>query len=267
MCLLTFLPPGVMPDCAALLNGALTNNDGHGFAIVANVNLIVRRGMDAAELVDAFDQLRHQYPAGPALFHSRFTTHGNTSLDNCHPFPVGGDPRTVLAHNGILPSVVQPAKGDVRSDTRIAAEEFLTTFGSLRVRRTRLRLERWMAAHNKMVILTVDRRFRERAYILNETSGIWHDGIWYSNHGYLPWDDEPMRRQTTTRCDWPPPDDPAWTLDRCACCRSIIDLAEAVCPYCGWCVDCGEQEDDCQCYQPFRWSTSRSTAGRLGQSD
>lgn len=255
MCLLTFLPPGVMPDPVALLNGAMTNHDGHGFAIVEGNNLVVRRGMNATELVDAFVHLRHRHPTGPALFHSRFSTHGDTGLDNCHPFPIGGDPRTVLAHNGILPPAVQPAKGDPRSDTRIAAEDFLTTFGSLRERRNRLRLQRWMGPHNKIVILTVDRRFRQRAYILNEASGIWQDGIWYSNHGYLPFEREPWPRRTTTRHDWPPLDDPAWTRDRCGWCDSIIDLTEAACPYCGWCTDCGEEPDNCQCYQPVRHHT------------
>src|SRR5262249_475168 len=124
------------------------------------------------------------------------------TIDNCHPFPVGGDPRTVLAHNGILPRGVQPHGGDPRSDTRIAAEAFIPAFGSLRSRRTRLRLQRWMTPHNKMVLLTVDRRFKQPAFILNEESGTWSEGIWYSNHGFQP----PARYTPTNRSrwDWPP---------------------------------------------------------------
>ncbi len=156
MCLLTFVPADVMPDTTALLNGATVNDDGHGFAIVADGQLIVRRGMDAEAMVETFATLRRTHPHGPALFHSRLRTFGKRTVDNCHPFPIGGDERTVVAHNGNLPAVVQPAKGDPRSDTRIAAEEFLPALGSLRVRRNRLRLERWMTRHNKMVILTVN---------------------------------------------------------------------------------------------------------------
>jgi hypothetical protein len=265
MCLLTFLPAGVLPDTAALFNGAYLNDDGHGFAIVADERLVVRRGMDAEVMIDAFDAARRQYPHGPALFHSRFATHGARSADNCHPFPLGGDDRTLLAHNGILPSIVQPAEGDPRSDTRIAAEDFLPTFGSLRIRRDRLRLQRWMTPDNKMVILTVDRRFRQRAYILNEDAGIWDDQIWYSNAGYRP---APTTRWAALSDDpwwhWPPrgrQDRLDWMLDRCSFCEAIVDPADAECRSCGWCLDCGEMPEGCFCYAPARLDEPIGTAG------
>lgn len=250
MCLLTYFPAGVMPDCSALLNGAFVNNDGHGFAIVAGDRLIVRKGFDAERLVDTFDTLRREHSDGPALFHSRFATHGERSLDNCHPFPVGGDPRTVLAHNGVLPTIVQPGKRDPRSDTRITAEEFVPLFGPLRLRRVRRQFERWMTTDNLMVVLTVDRRFKQRAYILNEQSGIWDGGIWYSNDGYLP--PERTRWWTPYEPDW---DWPAWSQHDaaagvCDFCEAIIDLTLGECPYCGWCMDCKQMPGDCQCYTP-----------------
>ena len=79
MCLLTFYPATVMPDTAALRHGSYLNDDGHGFAIVAGARLIVRHGMDAGEMIEAFDVARHHYPDGPALFHSRFATHSADS--------------------------------------------------------------------------------------------------------------------------------------------------------------------------------------------
>ncbi|MGW5105951.1 hypothetical protein [Nocardia sp. NPDC004123] len=42
------------------------------------------------------------------MFHSRFATHGFITNQNCHPFAIGGDERTVMAHNGVLPDIVQP---------------------------------------------------------------------------------------------------------------------------------------------------------------
>jgi predicted glutamine amidotransferase len=266
MCLLTFLAASTQPDTDALHIGAAANDDGHGFAIVAGDRLdelIVHRGMNAKDVIAAFTTARAAHPAGPALFHSRLATHGNTNVDNCHPFVVGGDCRTVLAHNGVLPQAVQPRKGDRRSDTRIAAEDFIPAFGSLRARRTRLKLARWMTTDNKMVILTVDRRFNQRAYILNEQSGIWDGGIWYSNTGYRPYishfgldddrfddawyhqydaDDEAGSRGE--RWDW------QRVLDRCGNCDAIIDVRDGECPWCGWCLDCGQLPDLCLCYTP-----------------
>ncbi|WP_410814845.1 hypothetical protein [Micromonospora sp. 067-2] len=246
MCLLTFLPATVMPDLTALLHGADANANGHGFAVVAGTAILVRRGMDGPAMIDAFAAARREHPHGPALFHSRLTTHGATSLDNCHPFPVGGDRRTVLAHNGVLPRHVQPGRGDTRSDTRIAVEDFLPRFGSLHLRRNRLRCERWMTVDNKMVVLSVDRRFKQRAYLLNEESGIWDGGIWYSNDSYLPF--EPA---------WLGGDD-GWSrscraidaCDRCVACGAVADLDEPACRYCGCCLDCGDLPQDCFCYTP-----------------
>ena len=246
MCLLTFLPAGVLPDVAALWHGTQLNGDGHGFAIVDGDRLVVRRGMDAEQVLEEFVVARHRHPDGPALFHSRLGTHGRHGVDNCHPFPVGGDQRTVLAHNGILPATVRPARGDARSDTRIAAEDFLPAFGPLRLRRTRLQLERWMTRHNKMVILTVDRRFKHRSYILNEKSGVWDGGIWYSNDGYL---EPPPRWSHASPCDTAPDRRPA-PAGRCERCGFVLDPVADACPDCGWCLDCGRTPPDCWCYAP-----------------
>jgi glutamine amidotransferase len=250
MCLLTFLRAHVMPDTTALLAGAALNHDGYGFAVVAGDQLIVRRGLDGPQMVDAFATLRRQHPHGPALFHSRFATDGDRGIDNCHPFPVGADPRTVIAHNGVLPAAVRPGTKDRRSDTRITAEDFLPRFGPLRLRRVRRRFERWMTPNNLMVLLTVDRRFKQRAYILNEPSGIWDGGIWYSNDGYLP--APPTRWHLTgePRWGWPAWDRTDLTTGRCGFCHALIDPTLADCPCCGWCLDCGQMPEDCGCYTP-----------------
>lgn len=187
MCILTFVKPGISPDLDALGNGALANPHGHGYAVITDTGITIGRGMDADSVVSEFARVREKYSEGPALFHSRLATHGQRTLDNCHPFLVGGDQRTVLAHNGILPSNVHPRNGDPRSDTRIAAEDYLPTrpFGSLDSWAGRERLERWLR-DDKMVLLTVDPAYKHSAYIFNERYGHWDGGIWYSNLTYQP---------------------------------------------------------------------------------
>ncbi|HLL66480.1 MAG TPA: hypothetical protein VK453_12135 [Micromonosporaceae bacterium] len=263
MCLLTFLPDGVLPDTDALFNGAHLCDDGHGYAIVTNDRVLVRHGMAAEPMIEAFHTARLEHPDGPALFQSRLSTHGTErDLANCHPFLLGGDPRTVIAHNGVLPKVVQPLKGDPRSDTRIAAEWFLPAFGSLRRRRTRLRVERWMTPANKMVLLTVDRSFRDRAYILNEPEGIWEDGIWYSNDAYLPY--LPPRRLgwDDTLWDWPSGGPPHWAINECTTCQALIDITDPQCPYCGGCPACGDWPESCGCHTPSAIEHRLSAAHR-----
>jgi predicted glutamine amidotransferase len=260
MCMLTYLPAGIQPDTSALANGAVHNNDGHGYAIVAGDRIITGRGMNAAAVIDEFAALRSLHPNQPALFHSRYATHGSVTEDNIHPFPIGGDPRTVLAHNGVLPKKAHPSRRDPRSDTRIAADDILSTKRFLTLDRpaTRQRIESWLGASNKLVILTVNPRYPDHGYLFNEQAGYWDNQSWYSNRDYL--DSHPG--QTA----W-------WGLDDgCLYCgvTDAVDvdtglcLACGACPFCAadnqpcpsWClrllvgvccVDCGEDLDDCGC--------------------
>lgn len=193
MCLLIHYPAGIKPDVDALWLGALNNPDGHGFAMVTPHGLHVTRGMDAQYVIDRFLEMRSKFPNGDALFHSRIATAGNVTVWNCHPFRVGGshktgDARTVIAHNGILPRKAQPGKGDHRSDTRKFAEDHLPIgrFGSIRTHGGRRHIERWLGIGSKLVILTVDPRYKRNTYILNERLGHWHGGAWYSNYSYEP---------------------------------------------------------------------------------
>ncbi|MEU4428862.1 hypothetical protein AB0F81_50330 [Actinoplanes sp. NPDC024001] len=239
MCLLTFLPPGVQPDPHALHNGSLLNDDGHGFAIATGDSLLVRHSMNGEQLIDEFTAARRTHADGPALFHSRWGTGGTVDVGNCHPLRVGGDARTVLAHNGVLP--IDVGANEPRSDTRIAAEDLIPAMGPLRLRRTRLRLRRWMGDHNKIAILTVDRRYRRNAYLLNEQAGIWDGGIWYSNTGYR---DLFAPRTLLGRLAA----DPA----TCWWCSEPLDDDRHDCLYCGACQDCRATDGWCLCRRALR---------------
>lgn len=227
MCMLTYIPADTEPDVARLMNGAIANNDGHGFAIVADKELIVRHGMHPEQVISEFESER-EFFKGPALFHSRYATHGTTDLANCHPFNVSGDRRTVIAHNGILPADSQPESGDNRSDTRIMADELAKRFDAGRTSRARRRLGKWMGKWNKVVILTVDHRYSRSAFIVNEDQGIWDAGIWYSNGGYKP----SIRNR--------------WAFEpECLVCS--YPLTDGICEACETCQDCYETWDECVC--------------------
>lgn len=259
MCMLTYVPAGIQPDTDALGNGAEHNQDGHGYAVVAGNRIIVGHSLDPEIMIKEFAAVREQHADGPALFHSRFGTHGGVTKANCHPFRVGGDRRTVLAHNGILPETVHPADGDRRSDTRIAAEDFVPArpFGSLAHRTARRRFERWLGPLNKVLILTVDPAYRDSAVLLNEQAGLWDNGIWYSNTDYQ---DRPIRVRIgarerwdtdwpATRVDWPPE-----YLEPCGVCETecSINPMTGYCEVCSACVECQTWEEECLCYTSIR---------------
>ncbi|MBF6063552.1 class II glutamine amidotransferase [Nocardia terpenica] len=243
MCLLTFYPAGIAPDAHALEIGAAVNPHGHGYAVATDAGIVTGHGMDARPVIEEFTQIRARYLDGPALFHSRYATHGVVGLGNCHPFRLGGDRRTVLAHNGILPKRVHPGPYDRRSDTRIAAEEYLPRhpFGSLDTHQGRRGLESWLGT-SKLVVLTIDPAYKHTAYLFNEQAGIWDGEIWYSNTGY--------RLGLGHR---------AWWDFVCAHCTAV-DLRRRgrYCGRCGWCFDCTEPYPDCTCVQPALLTTAHS---------
>jgi predicted glutamine amidotransferase len=182
MCLLTYFPADVQPDTDALAMGAAHNRDGHGFAIIAGERIIVRKSMDPESLIGEFESLRRKHPQHPALFHSRIGTGGTVNKFNCHPFRVGNDPRIVVAHNGIMPPIVQPLKGDPRCDTRIFAETFLPN-RNLNSNKSRRKLRKWLG-WDKVVVLSVRPEDSFSSLILNEQYGEWDGDIWYSNGSY-----------------------------------------------------------------------------------
>lgn len=275
MCLLSVYSPGALVNVEHLHAGSDNNPDGYGFAIIAGDRIETGHGMDAYAVIDAFERVRLAHPDSWALFHSRFTTDGLTSEDNCHPFRVGGDQRTILAHNGVLPQDARPGKKDPRSDTRILAEDLIPggRFGDIRRSRGRKRLTKWMHKDgyaNKIAILTVDPKFGDNAFILGEDLGHWEGGVWHSNLDYLPW--RPVRR--SLRPPLPVEDDPyaayvrgditfATYLDYkygpsgrgegCFFCppgQEQIDRTYNYCRACETCLDCYEDIAKCDCWVP-----------------
>lgn len=277
MCMLTYYPAEIQPNTEALLNGAKQNDDGHGYAIVvpatdkSKARLIIRHSMDGPTLIDQFAKDRAKYPHGPALFHSRWGTSGIKGTFNCHPFTVGGDGLTIVAHNGVLPGDMQPSKDDKRCDTRMAADQiFSQNYGHLSGRKARKRLGRAIGTYNKLVILTVNPDYGQHSYIINEASGIWEtDGIWYSNHDYLGrksswvpaayaygWDID----------DWDDvePSTPTSDNNDCPLCKSknSVNMLSEICEMCDSCMDCMEQVRDCLCYWSFSGFSGSATDAR-----
>lgn len=256
MCLLTYFPPSVQPDTDALFNGTVTNDDGHGFAIVNGDRIIVRRSLDSVKLIDKFKELRAALPDGPALFHSRFGTAGSISKKNCHPYWIGGEQHSVVGHNGVLSSLFQPRGDDRRSDTKVMAEDFLpfNPFGSLTNPAAQDQLGEFIGGYNKLVFLSVHPTFSDQqAIIINEDRGIWDDGVWYSNSDYRGW----RGMHSTPAYTYPYTSTGDYTVfggrkaTTCKECFSLgsVDPEYGYCGFCGWCKDCEQASGSCLCYQ------------------
>jgi Glutamine amidotransferases class-II len=270
MCLLCVLPAGVTPDARELELAAANNPDGFGYAIItSNGNLLIKRSMDADTIISGFFRDRKKH-LGPAIWHARIGTTGTKDITNCHPFVVGGDGRTVLAHNGTL---FRPPKDEPRSDTNIFASKVMPVhYRSVDRAPVRLQLERLLGP-NKVALLTTNRRYRRPYYIFNERLGEWTEfGAWMSNMSYRVvkrrytggsssyWSrekDGQMLRSYDNGKTWHPA--PAPTVfgakDKgtrygwCRWCKTpqVVEPYTKVCTSCHVCSECGEWRRACSC--------------------
>jgi hypothetical protein len=190
ICMITYVAPNVEIPFEGIYNGAITNDDGHGWAVASSkYGLQVGKSMKFEEALKDFAVARVSHGDDSiGLFHSRFATHGTVDEYNVHPFYVK-DHETVLAHNGILPSKWQPGATDARSDTRVFVDEVMPEFmtpAGIPSRRGAKRLGKLIGTGNKFVILSVESG-APKVRIINAFMGEHSNGVWYSNTGYLPW--------------------------------------------------------------------------------
>ena len=259
MCLLSYFQPGAEVNIEHLCTGARNNPDGHGFALINSDNrLEVFKSMEFAETLARFVAARNANPDTDALFHSRITTHGLTSVENVHPFRAGRNGKhgnILVAHNGILPVSAQPDKGDPRSDTRLFAEDmFMGMFKDLDSPKVVRRLESWLTSYNKLVVLTTNPQYKRRAYILNESRGEWVKGVWHSNDSYLP-RLYPMWAYSGSGYEFTPASGRKYASKAaevgehdCAYCWAKSSVEFGMCTACFTCKWCGEEDDACSCF-------------------
>ncbi len=274
MCLLVVSSPNSTPRKKDLDNASCNNPHGFGYAVIAGNKIITGKGMSSKKIIKEFLEVRKKYPKSYAMFHARFATHGVKNDDNCHPFKVGGSELTYLAHNGVL-SVDIPAN-DMRSDTRIFAEDILPAMGGITaLDNTNLyrMIEGW-ASGSKIAVFTLDPKAEYDCYIINEDLGHWDNaGNWWSNDGY---------KQNAWTNLFKKGDEYYDTLDpmgddgyACMMCGTAVsdDDNPYYCFSCGSCFDCSMiVNDSCLCWSPEmeKWSSSQhkqSTGVYNGQYD
>jgi len=270
MCLLVVCKPNAIPKREELTEGACANPHGYGFAMIIDGKIFRYRTMSARKAVSKFMHMRQQNPTGYAIWHARYATHGVRNEDNCHPFYVGDDTDTVLAHNGVLDTFI--AKGDKRSDTRVFAEDTLPKLGgvlALEDENIYRMVEGW-ASGSKIAVLTARPDAQFQLYLINESAGHWdNNGVWWSNSSYKPSTYTSKTYYAPTPIATSHKDteydveqsyynelllagDDDIVIDMCPSCEALIDIDQSAefCQYCDTCMSCMSTWQDCMCYTP-----------------
>jgi len=150
------------------------NPDGCGFAYVQDGNVYIQKFLNDFEaFYTAYSQVE---TISNMLIHFRIKTHGDISLENCHPFVLND--RMALIHNGIISGY-----GDkqTKSDTRDFIDKVLSQISHKMWKNPAFRqLVGDAIGYSKLGILDD----KGNCYIINEAKGKWDDGVWYSNSSY-----------------------------------------------------------------------------------
>lgn len=181
MCIAILKPEGLSVTKETLRNCFQNNSDGAGFAIARRGKLIVRKGYFT------FDKFWRAYRAETAkdnpvaLIHFRIATHGTVNEDNCHPFKVSND--LAFIHNGIIN--ISTKSDETKSDT----QHF--NMGVLQPVYERMGKDMFMLPAMKYLLGTsvdgsklVFLNRRGEHSIINESDGVWVEGVWFSNTSY-----------------------------------------------------------------------------------
>lgn len=152
-----------------------------GFGVIwRSPSGIVRSRRGLLDLNEQWTMYRTLYANGcrEMVLHWRFRTRGPVDYANCHPIAVPGT-RVLMAHNG---ASIGPSTAD-KSDSAVFAEKVLAEVvracdWSIRHESLVPWLENNIGAGNKLVLWDRD---EPTPVIVNERTGLWYRGRWYSN--------------------------------------------------------------------------------------
>jgi hypothetical protein len=182
MCLIVYSPAGTLFDYETFDCAQTLNSDGIGIMSAWGVEKFL--GPTAGD--EAWHYLRDLEDKGvPYGIHFRMATHGDVSLDNCHPFSAPRSDAYVM-HNGIIRSTATLATS-VRSDTALFVEKFMKSApGPDRSHHEAYfrRISRLIGESNTLLVF---HSHTAEFTICNEDVGVWLDDHWYSNSESFPW--------------------------------------------------------------------------------
>lgn len=200
MCLALYKPAKAKLNQDEMRTAFKANPDGAGFAYYDPTlkRVIIQRGYFTFNELWT-DLAPIMADNCPLILHYRWATHGDITVENCHPFELLDG---ALIHNGIISGMgtsvykssnkyYTPPVGktcadmecsDDRSDTREFVEDYLVGMDSKALLSAKKLIEHTIG-YSKLVTIHND----GSVIIFNEDSGHWRNGVWYSNDSYKPY--------------------------------------------------------------------------------
>ncbi len=188
MCIIIAKDKGIsIPDRTILKNCFDNNPDGAGIMWNESEFVHIQKGFmlwkDFDEFLNSLSK-RIDLKLASVVMHFRITTHGRTSPQNCHPFPISTKARYLkttsfktaagVCHNGIIP--IKCAHG--LSDTQTYILKRMSKLKSKFYNNPRILKQIENEIQSKMCLLSKDGRIHLIGNFIKD------NGIFYSNHSY-----------------------------------------------------------------------------------
>ena len=179
MCIAIYKPEGKIIPYATLKECYDANPDGAGFMYAEDKKLHIEKGFFSLEsFYDAY--VKHQDKQ--AVLHFRIKTHGKIDTTNCHPFAVNSS--LGFVHNGVISGFGDANHSDTIGFNNGVLQPLVNKWGNLALFQDPMKdLIESRIGYSKLIFL--DRHGNHN--ILNESKGVWDEGIWYSNTSYKPY--------------------------------------------------------------------------------
>lgn len=192
MCIIACKPIGLkMPDSDTIENMWYANPDGAGIMYNYKGHVHIEKGfMQLEDFTKALDRIGKDVDLTKAgvVMHFRITTHGGTSPENCHPFPISDSipmlkklrltTRIGVAHNGIIHNT--PRDKNISDTMEYIAAQLAPLYRALPEFYT-----------NQDAMLLVKNGIESKMAFLTDKGDIYtigdfvnENGILYSNHSY-----------------------------------------------------------------------------------
>lgn len=175
MCIAIYKPKSAKKlDSEAFQNCWKKNPDGFWCIYQQADKVSTFKTLDEKEASKFFEDIQNDATVNDIVFHFRITTHGGTTLENCHPFDAWN--WFYFVHNGIL-RLDDPF--NEKSDTRILSELLQNVkIDWIRDEKKIAELAKFCGA-SKLIFLSHNEHL-----IINESIGTTEYGVWYSNTSY-----------------------------------------------------------------------------------
>ena len=180
MCIIAVKPANKTITRRTLKNCFISNSDGAGIMWANENKLWIEKGFFGfRKFYKRFRELELTCPDSDFILHFRIATSGGIRHETCHPFRVHN--KLAFVHNGIFSNLGETKMSDTQVFNRDILQKLPPNFLDMNKAREEI-FDYIVTSLSKVVFLDNNGKH----IIVNEEHGIWDEGIWFSNYGYLP---------------------------------------------------------------------------------